>query len=1534
MSTVTSLGFAITSAFDPSGLTAARRDIERFRADLESMSDDRISVEVGLRGVQEAQAEVEEISRNREAVVSVVAHTQDALFDIEAVAENRDLTLNVEADTENALFSIESLTRPRTARIELSVETAAAIAEMEEAAQNRTSHVRVELDGGTTALARIHEIARDRIVAIRAMVDTSSATNGLSEMGRTGHLVIAGLLAGFLALGAAATAVGAILMTALGGGVVGAGLAVIAINKKMEESQRKAQQAAQDQADTAKTALVDAYKNVSDTASKGAQSITDANRGVSNAQRDVSDTARQGAETVRSASAQSVAANKNVEDSQKAVNQSYKDARRDLEDLQLQSSQTGDNIESARIALDRARERQSQLGSKGPISGLDVREAINNTALAQDHLNETIARSKRTNEDANDATAKGIEGSDKVVKAKDNESQARQKAHEAELNVAKTQQQAAENNRKAQESLSVATQRAAQAQKEASDNNVKAAQQLTEAQKKAAESQTNLNKVIEKGTTGIQAFVKELAAMAAPLKGPAHEAMESLKNQMKELAPAVSGAFAASAPLIQPFLDSLTGMARSALPGVTVALNGMKPTIEGFRDGMSGLASGLGSMFADMTPGAKGMGDAWRVIGTEFGRFLDLWGKFVGKTAGDGAKTLNSMLKGVNDLTSGLLDGLGGAMKNMAGGPSMISEEFKIMGDALRTFLPILGEVTHIMSSVLVPVMSALHPVMTALVMVWMAYKVVMLASKVAMVLYTGVLAAWHAAVAIGTAAQWALNTAMSANVVGIIVIAVAALVAGIVYLATKTQFFQTVWHAVWGFCKMVFDATLNWIKETWGNTLNWIVGAWQRVSGVFMGLWNGYWNAIKDAAQFVWDTIKGAWQAFWDGIKAIWDTVSGIYSAAWQAFWDGIKSVASSVWDAIVNAFHDFGDKLHAGFQGIVDMAKKVWDGIREIFRDPINAVIHMANDTIGKVAGFHMDDAKFADGGHVRGAGGPRDDAISAKLSNGEFVANAQATSKNLDVLHHINNGGMAVPAFADGGLVGDSKNSSATSPAVDRALGWASGLNGRPYNDQGWLDCSGLASGLYDQLLGRSPKREFTTVSNFRSLGFVPGDGGIMDIGVTPLPGDSGHMAITLGGHKIESSGSNGIRVDGPARGANDGQFQDHYFLPGQFFNPTYTGPRANGKGDGSNPSVLSSIGSAVGGVAGKVFGGARELISDLFQKLTDPVLGLIPDPAPGTGKPFGSFPKAMATYGRDQLSNLIKGHESANSSSNVPMGGSIPTGQHLDVIDQALALTRTPPPGSKAAWESGMDTLIRRESGWNSAAINLTDSNAKAGIPSKGLAQTIDPTFKSHAVPGHTNIWEPVDNVAASINYIKSRYGDISNVQQANANLPARGYAAGTRSALPGLALVGEKGPEVVNFKGGEEVTPLSQLGDRAKTAATGFGNSAAAAGQSFAQANVSQLTGDLGMDTSGSGFIPQLFTQSFNYGQQLASYAEQKQGIFASPAPAPAADPAAKAKPGGGETHNHYHAEDVTSAFKLQLQHTKHAAMGFDPWGAL
>src|SRR5690606_30435683 len=78
-------------------------------------------------------------------------------------------------------------------------------------------------------------------------------------------------------------------------------------------------------------------------------------------------------------------------------------------------------------------------------------------------------------------------------------------------------------------------------------------------------------------------------------------------------------------------------------------------------------------------------------------------------------------------------------------------------------------------------------------------------------------------------------------------------------------------------------------------------------------------------------------------------------------------------------------------------------------------------------------------------------------------------------------------------------------------------------------------------------------------------------------------------------------------------------------------------------------------------------------------------------------------------------------------------------------------------------NGIRRNIMRESGGNRFAVNDWDSNAAAGTPSKGLLQTIEPTFRAYHVPGTSwDIFDPVANIAAACNYAAHRYGSIDNV----------------------------------------------------------------------------------------------------------------------------------------------------------------------------
>ena len=104
-------------------------------------------------------------------------------------------------------------------------------------------------------------------------------------------------------------------------------------------------------------------------------------------------------------------------------------------------------------------------------------------------------------------------------------------------------------------------------------------------------------------------------------------------------------------------------------------------------------------------------------------------------------------------------------------------------------------------------------------------------------------------------------------------------------------------------------------------------------------------------------------------------------------------------------------------------------------------------------------------------------------------------------------------------------------------------------------------------------------------------------------------------------------------------------------------------------------------------------------------------------------------------------------------------------------------------------------MQTESSGNPNAINLWDSNAKRGTPSKGLMQVIDPTFRAYAMaPYNKNIWDPLSNMIASIRYAVSRYGSLGRAYQGH------GYAFGGFPQTGEFFMARESGPELVGRMG--------------------------------------------------------------------------------------------------------------------------------------
>ena len=94
-----------------------------------------------------------------------------------------------------------------------------------------------------------------------------------------------------------------------------------------------------------------------------------------------------------------------------------------------------------------------------------------------------------------------------------------------------------------------------------------------------------------------------------------------------------------------------------------------------------------------------------------------------------------------------------------------------------------------------------------------------------------------------------------------------------------------------------------------------------------------------------------------------------------------------------------------------------------------------------------------------------------------------------------------------------------------------------------------------------------------------------------------------------------------------------------------------------------------------------------------------------------------------------------------------------------IEQALQVMNMPADPDTI---QDLQIIIMHESSGDPNAVNLTDSNAQAGTPSKGLMQCIQPTFDQWHLEPYDNIFGPVDSIIAGTRYAISRYGSLDGV----------------------------------------------------------------------------------------------------------------------------------------------------------------------------
>lgn len=200
-------------------------------------------------------------------------------------------------------------------------------------------------------------------------------------------------------------------------------------------------------------------------------------------------------------------------------------------------------------------------------------------------------------------------------------------------------------------------------------------------------------------------------------------------------------------------------------------------------------------------------------------------------------------------------------------------------------------------------------------------------------------------------------------------------------------------------------------------------------------------------------------------------------------------------------------------------------------------------------------------------------------------------------------------------------------------------------------------------------------------------------------------------------------------------------------------------------------------------GDFFGGAwakfKDFTGNVFSYITNPgkLVQLAIDHftnLSGAIEPGLSMAKGAVNTVFDLAVDKVKGLFTEFGQSNVSYNASKGVQQWADLAEKALRLTNQ----YSVLNLNALLMQMQHESGGNPNAINLWDSNAKKGIPSKGLMQVIDPTFRSYAMsPYDSNIYDPLSNMVAAIRYTVSRYGSLYR------GWTARGYKGYKNGGMP-------------------------------------------------------------------------------------------------------------------------------------------------------
>ena len=777
------------------------------------------------------------------------------------------------------------------------------------------------------------------------------------------------------------------------------------------------------------------------------------------------------AKAVAAASKQVEAAEKGVErakrdsrDAERDLTRAREDALEQIEDMNLALKGAALSEKDAQLSLLEARRDLQNLGKDGQAFDMIDRErAILRVQEAEQRLAETQESNGDLAADAAEQNRNGVEGSDQVVAAKERVADANQAVIDSQQQLADAMQAVADAQSAGQSGVDPFDAMIGQRMAPALDA-VKSLRQTV------TDSLTTALVPAFSGFGGLVDGVKpKLAGLSGLLGGIGADVVSALSGP--EATTGFDNMIAASNTFFSAFKGE-GGLGGLATGLVSFAGTAAK-TFAGVGVGINAQLSRLGDFLRNITPGQmvatfeavrqviENIGD---VVGPIFSALRELGGISAPALA-PGFQAIGAAITqatpGVMAMARELMPALGQVMQNLAPILPSIVNAFTPWASVVAVLAPHIATlVSHL--GPLTPMILGIALAAKAVTVAMVGYNAIMGIASVAQGVFAAAtgrgtaalgtnaiaLAAHKVAMGVGAVATGvmavattAFNAVLAANPIALVVLALAALVAGIVIAYKNSETFRNIVQGAWQGIKNVVSAVWAWISGTlWPG----IQTVFRGIGDVAMWLWNNAlkpaWEGIRTGLQVAWAAIKvifDAWQQAWQlvGQGAMW-----LWNNAITPAWEGIKTAFSGAWDfvgGILDKFKSGWDTLKSGVLGAADAigngVRTAFSGLADIIKAPLKALGTLLEGIPTEVLGITVPGAdtlnnwgknlKALSGGGYTGS--VPVDQIAGVVHGDEHVIKApsrrsieNAYPGLLDFMN--NNGRLPIPGYAEGGLV----------------------------------------------------------------------------------------------------------------------------------------------------------------------------------------------------------------------------------------------------------------------------------------------------------------------------------------------------------------------------------------------------------------------------------------------------------------------------------------------------------------------------------